>query len=311
MKKAIIPLLRGLLALTIAAFLWTTIQLSDLYRTEVQVPLRYERMPEQLSLVRPLPDHLKLTAYGKGADLLRPSLDFFSNDTAVVDLSRYAETGYLLTQQLRSELSRTLPSGIEILDVKPDTLHMRIEEKVTKRVPLYSRIELDPQQGWFFNAPVRVEPDSIVLIGAASELDTIKEWFTERMKLQGTELLNVIYINVESSNSLVVQTPVAKAYMNIDRYTEYTVKAKVFGQNVPVNRFLRIIPPEVELTCLVPLQMLRSIKEQDFSITVDFNALLPNVPTVIPQVERRPHYIINVRINPPFVRYVISDQAQP
>lgn len=310
MNRYLLLALRWLGAISVSVFLWVSLQLSNRYRSDIEVPVRYERLPEQMKLTQPLPDRLRVDAYGKGFDLVMPAMNLFG-DTAIVDLSPSVQRGYILSQKLRPEIARVLPNGVEIRSIDPDTLRLAIETKVSRRVPLVSNVELDPKGGWFFNSPVRLDPDSVTLTGAASEIDSIRFWLTDTMRLKGSQASGKVYVRVQPSPRFVVQPAAVEAEVQIDRFTEVSVRRRIVAENLPPNRQVRFIPPVIVLTVVAPLSHAASVQESDFTATVDYNSLSPDVEHVTPVIENKPAYVISVRSQPAYVRYVISEKELP
>lgn len=306
----LIQFLRWLGAISVAIFLWTSLQLTDRYRTELVLPVSYEQLPEQLKLTQELPTQLRIDVSGKGFDLIWPSLGLL-RDTARIDLSTAIDRGYLLSNKLRPEITRVLPAGIEVRGIDPDTLRLAIERKVTRKVPIFSQIQLDPSQGWFFNSPVRLDPDSVLLIGAASEIDTFRFWTTESLVLSGNSLPSELYVRVTPSNYCVVQPIQVRAELAADRYTEIKVRRRVQVYNLPPNRQVRLLPSEVELVVTVPLSMARDFHDHELQVLLDYNSLNPEVATAIPVYGRKPPYVLNIRCSPTYLRYTIGDPALP
>ena len=306
----VVQFLRWLGAITVALFLWTSLQLTDKYRTELVIPVRYERLPEQLKLTQPLPTEFRVDVFGKGFDLIGPSLRLL-RDSATIDLAPAIGRGYVVSQKLRPEVARMLPDGIEVRGIDPDTLRLAIERKVSRKVPLVSRIYLDPSKGWFFNTPVQLDPDSVVLTGAASEIDTVRFWTTETLHLSGTRQPDHIGVRVSPSSYCVVQPSQVRAELALDRYTEIQVRRRVQVQNLPPNRQVRLMPEEVELTLTVPLSAAQAVLESDLPVLVDYSSLNPDVATVVPNIGRRPSYVLGIRSQPAYLRYVIGEPALP
>jgi hypothetical protein len=306
----VVQFLRWLGATTVALFLWTSLQLTNKYRTELLIPVRYEQLPEQLKLTQPLPTQLRVDVIGKGFDLIGPSLRLL-RDSATIDLAPAIGRGYVVSQKLRPEIARVLPDGVEVRGIDPDTLRLAIKRKVSRKVPLVSRIYLDPSKGWFFNTPVQLNPDSVVLIGAASEIDTVRFWTTESLQLSGPRLPDHIGVGVSPSTYCVVQPSQVRADLAIDRYTEIQVRRRVQVQNLPPNRQVRLLPDEVDLTLIVPLWAAHAVQESDLPVWVDYSNLNPEVATIVPNIGRRPSYVLGVRSQPAYVRYVIGEPVLP
>jgi hypothetical protein len=270
---------RILASLAIACALWVAVKLSQTYRLEVQVPVAYQNLPLTLKLARPLPRSLTAQVSGVGHQLLFP---YFNpgRDSLRLPLSGVLTQGYLEPARLRAELQEFLPSALRLEQFEPDTIALAFEEKVEKRVPVVSRMLLEPQAGYFLTERVLFAPDSVTLLGTRKELSGVDAWPTVLQSREGLTGPMLIDVALQPSAEIVVLPPTVGARVEVERFTEGTaqVRVRLLGQGV--GEQARLLPQEVTVRYLVPFRLFEQVSEEDFEVSVDLRQAHPwDVPS--------------------------------
>ncbi len=82
------------------------------------------------------------------------------------------------------EIARiTKPIGVEVLDTRPDSVSITLEEKASKEVPVKPRFTGATSPNYRINENVDITPPKLVLSGPKSFIEKINEVFTEHIVL--------------------------------------------------------------------------------------------------------------------------------
>jgi hypothetical protein len=164
-------------ATCIAGVLWSVTSLSDTFVWTLKVPLTVE-LPRDQALVAPLPRTIEVTVRATGWALMTLTV----GNTLTCDIYPKNTRGgeehveYISSHQLLENIGTTAET--KLLRVSPDSLIVRYGPVSSKKVPLVPAVELIPRKGFQVVGQVRLEPDSVTLVGSVRALDSITSWPT-------------------------------------------------------------------------------------------------------------------------------------
>lgn len=92
--------------------------------------------------------------------------------------------------------------------VRPGDVVLEFEPRVRRRVPLRPAVEVSAAEGYAVTDSPRVQPDSVTVVGAQSEVEAITELSTERISLTG--------LSDRVSRDVPVRLPDEAAYVTAD-----------------------------------------------------------------------------------------------
>jgi hypothetical protein len=296
-------LVRIVVSVCLTCLLWLAVKLSKEYHTQVAVPIAYTGIPANLKLTTPLPTTLSVSVYGVGHQLAMAQWKQ-QTDTLLLDLSPYRDGGNVRTRNWQPLLAQHLPEALTIEGILPDTVRLLYAGKVSKRVPLVSQLELEPQDGYRFTRPVRFLPDSVTLQGTTQELSQITEWPTAPVRFAKlSESLQAV-VSVQRSADIFVSPEQVEVEIPLDRFTEKRLSLPVTLINVPAGTRVRVLPRMVDVVALVPLDKFSSVAETDFTVVVDYRTLRPDGHLAFPTIVRHPGFVQGLRVDPPTLTYV-------
>lgn len=297
--------IRIVMSVLLAMLLWLSVKLATRYETVVRIPVRYENVPATLKFLKPLPKTLEVGVSGFGHQLLLPSFKL-TRDSLHLDIGNALKPGYLKTDDLRTHIEDFLPGKLNIDFISPDTLRLTFQEKIYKTVPLVSRVEIRPAEGFRFTKPVRLVPDSVTLMGTRDELADVQTWETEPGELSNLDKSRQMELRPKPSSQIMVQPNQVTAHLYVDKFTEGSVTLPVHATNVAAGRAVRLVPATVTVKYLVPFAEYTKVDETDFDVEADFARLEGGTQYVIPKLKRKPGNLQAVHIEPAYLRFVLT-----
>lgn len=163
-----------LAALALALILWAAAQGLRSVEETIDVPVALESIPDDVLVVGQSAREINLRLVGSRAALRRAAreLDHYSislEGAAAPDFHHAVTTeGF------------SIPRGARILFRSPSSVRFKLEQVVTKTVPVRADLVGKPPEGYMI-AGVRVEPAEITLRGAPSELRRVQYVATDRV----------------------------------------------------------------------------------------------------------------------------------
>ncbi len=208
-----------------AIIFWIFNTLSASHTDVIDVHLHYAIADNKINTLK-LPEKAEISVEARGWDLLK---ELFLFRAITIDLVAYTENNNLLTNANRDLFNAELPSTYHVLHIHPDTLHLRLDEKVTKKVPVLLDLHL-PLPGSQSIDSIRLQPDSIYITGAKSVIDAMINWPTERINITkpDTVIAGIVPLkNVADKN--IELSAVAVAYAGATSFMHH------FAFNIPVR----------------------------------------------------------------------------
>ncbi len=288
-------------SLLIALIFWIVQKFSQSYTSTVTVQIKYE-MPETVTFSQEPIRTAEFMISGTGWDLVK--LQWFAdlntisiplNDAAVQTLS-----GYTLREKIKSILANY---PVNVLNVAPDIVQIHMEQAFRKTVPVKFNYDIEFYPDYDLNGPILLEPDSILVFGPQSYLDTIKSWPTEPIKLTNVRESIQTAIKLHSPDQSFVRLGSEKVQVNItvEQYTEKVLEVPIqFSMNRKGNTAFKFIPEIARIFVVVPLSRYDGLEAEAFKVIADEKAqTLKNETYILPlKVIEKPDYVRSIVIHP-------------
>jgi YbbR domain-containing protein len=278
------------LSFVFAFFLWFIVNLSRDYNVDVQLPITIGNMPADKALSGPLPEFTTASLNGEGWKLI----NVYNNPPGIVIDASNQEIN--LFDQVRQQLS--VHSDVNIMKVTPLTLNLNLEDKITKTVPVISRIQMQTRNQYGITSPATLSPDSVTITGAVSRLQDVTHWETEEL------LLENVAGNIErevamspGSGGIRVQPQKITYNVGVSEFTEAEIRIPIRTRNLPPGMVVTYNPSTITVRFDVPIEHYQDVQNsRNFVAYVDYAMIRDDSTGLIaPQIERVSD-IYNIRI---------------
>ena len=288
-------------SLLVALIFWIVQKFSQTYTSNLTVQIKYE-MPETVTFSQEPIRTAEYMISATGWDLVK--LQWFAdlntisiplNDAAVQTLS-----GYTLREKIKSILA-SYP--VNVLNVSPDIVQIHLEQAFRKTVPVKFNYSIKFYPDYELNGDIILEPDSILVFGPQSYLDTIQFWPTEQINLTNVRESVQTAIKLQSPTQSFVRLGTEKVQVNItvEQYTEKELEVPIqFSSNKKGNTSFKFIPEMARVFVVVPLSRYDGLEAEAFKVVADEKAqTLKNETYILPlKVVEKPDYVRNIVIHP-------------
>lgn len=253
----------------LSVFLWTLIQLSKNLKREFSVNISITNIPKDMFLKSSQDYQIKILAEGKGYELFKY---YSEKQTLTIDFNDLEYVGnnrYRLSKNISNKLGNSSLSDLKIQNTYSDTIHLNLEKKYVKRVPVMVKLDADFQKGYQLTDMV-IEPDSVWASGTQLAIDSlnavsislhlkkkVKASFDEVYKLKNTELIKF-------------NTSEIKIKAVVDKMSEQLIKVPVRVVNVPEDSQIKIFPAEVTVLCSGDLNILKNINPEEIVVEANY-----------------------------------------
>lgn len=307
-------LLLFLFFIILSFIFWFIRALNEIYQSDITYPIKYTKFPSDKILTGELPSRLKLRVEASGMNILARKLHL--NVKALkfnVESFSLQKSGnnsfYILTKQVREYIMEDL-ENIRILGISPDTLFFNFTSVETRKVKVRPGIEnLDNlfAKQYALNGIISTSPDSIIVTGPFTILDTLKFVLTESIELNNLTDTAVKTYNLQKIDQLDFNKKKIKVLIPVDKFTETAVNSEIELRNVPDTLDLKTFPNTVRIIYRITLSNYDKVRPEMLKPYVDYldidKTLRSNLQV---RLTDTPAYIQRLRIIPGSVEYLIE-----
>lgn len=297
-----------LASMLLSGMLWLLITLSQTYSTQVTVPVSYANLPSDKVLAHPLPDKLLMYVKSSGINLLW----YFTLSGRVVQIDYNRLFGRKVnTFNLVNQFSAQL-SNVEIQEIKPDTIYFVFEKKAEKRVPVKMNYDITTNPAFDLKT-VLGKPDSILVTGPASFIDTLTQWPSNVVKYRH---INQNYSGktdlLQPALSSVILSAYAVDYtVTVEEFTEKTLSIPIEKLNLPADISLFMYPQNATVVFQVGISEFDQIEPYYFKAVANFEKTDFKTEKQVPVLlVEKPINVRNVRFSPQVAEFMIISQGR-
>lgn len=283
--------------LVLSFIFWYLNGLDNVIENTIRYPVRYINQPRDRVLTGDLPPRLEMQIRGPGYSILKLRLSG-KRAPAIVDLSRleYKEMPgsdqnsnlYILTSVLRETFHKQLRADFEIGRIYPDTLVFSFDKLVARMIPVFADVEVITDEDFFMRGDPVVIPDSVMVSGPESVIDTISFIRTRQRRFTGINQSFSRNIQLEGSRYYSVSERRVSVNIAVEQYTEAKIDLPVKVLNRPDSIDIKLFPDGVSVRLQVSVSDYKGIFESNIQAVTDVSSL--NLETT----DKLPVTIINV-----------------
>lgn len=304
-RKRILVLITCLL---MAIGAWLFLALNNKYVYTAKTVLVYKNFPQKRAFHALQSDTVDLQVEGTGWQLLFARLRVKPQSISI-SLEKLNNRNFILFSEQLFNVNRQLETSQKIISVKPDTLYFDFSERTVKRVPVKLVSEFSFLRQYGVSNDIEIIPEYVTLSGPEQELNKIKEWPTDTIRL--TNLQNTTGARVAMGQNKLKNVSIfpnsAEVRVPVDEFTEKTIDLPLSIINNKEYYDVKLYPKKVRITFLVALSKYEEINENFIDAVVDLSEwrnLKHNQLRV--KITRFPDYCKLVQIVPDKVDFIIE-----
>jgi hypothetical protein len=310
-----------LMCLFCSFMFWMFIKLSRENQAVFRQPLAVVNIPQGSVLLDQSDNFILFSLQSTGIRLIA-SRYFSSPDTIRLDMSalpRLTRNGafyHFVTSPMMSQLlADEIVGNFSVLSVRPDTVFFQIVDAMEKMIPVQLQAELSYERRFGKYGEISLEPDSVLVKGPSSIIDTISYISTEMVRYTGLNqsvgAIADLYIpNIQ--NSVTVSPNSVRVNIHVEEFTEAHIEVPLEVlcidslYDYPINR-LRLFPNKVNFVLLVALRDFHKVDADLFSAYVDCLDIAESGNQLIVKTGNMPVFVRLESIRPSRVDYLIMN----
>lgn len=304
-RRRVLSLL-ACLALAIAA--WFFMALNNKYIYNAKTVLVFKNSPTKRAFYPLQSDTVDLQVEGTGWQLLFARLRI-SPPSISVNLNQLNTKDFIVCSDQLFSINQQVESAQKVISIKPDTLYFDFTKRVVKRVPikLIQKIEFVKQYG--IANEILLNPKFVKVAGPLEELNKIKSWPTDTLKLSKVQSSSTVRVALQHSihKNVSIYPSSVEVKLGVDEFTEKTLEIPLKIVNNRNYNSIKLYPKKIKVTFLVALSNFNQVDADFITAVVDadeWSKLHHNQFTV--RLSEFPSYCRLVRISPAKVDFVVE-----
>lgn len=293
-----------IISIAFSIIIWGTISLSEEYYTNVNVPLRVVGFPKGFSIGNEIPDNITIKLRGIGWKLFAVNI----GKDVTYKISVNGDSGSIQIK-LMDHLTdnRWMLSELDIIDIIPNSLSFTIERRIKKKLPIVANLSLDFKAGYGLAKQVVLEPDSVVINGPQSVINSLTEIKTKAIKLSSLDKLTIKNIDFAYLPGTSFETKFVSVNMDIQRIVDKQFDdIDVEILDVPPDRDVILLPNKISCNVRGGIEILGKLAINQFKAFVYYrDVVLDTLGNVIPHIEHPVNTTLKY-IKPERLRYIIK-----
>ncbi len=293
-----------LISIIFSIILWGTISLSELYYSNIFIPLRIVDLPEGYTTATDLPKAIRIKLKGEGWNLF--SLNIGKDVTYNVSVN---EDSGLIDIKLSDYLfdNGWVLSEFDIIDIVPSSISCLIDRKIEMKIPVIADLLLDFKVGYGLAKQVELLPDSAIVNGPRSIISSLKELKTKEIKLTSLNKKIVKNIGFAELPGTVFLTKFVSVTFDVQRIVDKQFDDIIVNVlNVPPDRDVVLLPNKISLGVRGGIDILGKLKNEQFETFISYrDVVMDTLGNVIPKI-KLPGNTTLIYIKPERLRYVIK-----
>jgi hypothetical protein len=219
----------------------------------------------------------------------------------------------LLPSDIESQLQKVFGEAIAIEKIFTAELEVPLARIASKNVPVIPDVSISYKQNYILKGALSISPDSVRISAPESTLRAISALNTVPLKRDNV--------------SVSINQPLAIDYSDLGlssiEHTEVTINAEVvrFSEmvyEVPIllpelenGMRLAVFPPNAQVVCKAPAEVLKALDSGAFGVTVDFDFSqgIDSLPSRLPlKFSYSPSDVLEVFFSNDRVNYILEKQ---
>ncbi len=294
--------------LTLALLFSVLTKLSTDYTKTITFAVNAINLPEDKVIVQDSSQVIDITLTTYGFKLISYYFKTPSVDVDFSNLQKNKTHYFWIEKQGLSNVISQFDAKVKIGNITPDTLAFKYDVNLIKKIPVVLNETITFSSGFNLTEKLKLQPDSIKVIGPKALIDTIYEIHTKRLVIEDVNknIRTKIQLNLpEANDGLSFSDSEVILNGDVEKFTEGTVDVPVIIKNVPKSTKIKLYPKTIPVVFYTSLNNYKSISANSFKIECDFNELKPNVTYLTPKITEKPNRVKNVKLNVKRLEFIL------
>lgn len=293
------------LSLILSVFLWISITLSSEYNASLTLPVKLINAPGGYVPVATTSDEVKVKVRGKGWNIVTTMLT--TQNDYYVDAGKELHKKKVLELKSFANENPWLTSKLQILEVSPNTISFSFEKLGTAKLKIVPHLRLDFKKGYGLAGDIIVFPESTLVSGPISKVNSLVDVPTEIVKMNELSEKTESTISLKSIKDIEYEFQTVVLTIDVQQIVEQNYSGvNVSVSNVPADRDIVLLPNQITVQLRGGIDVLGKLDKSQINASVYFHEIVADtIGSIMPKIEV-PNHTKLVSINPERLKYIIK-----
>lgn len=287
-------------------------KLSKTYTETILFHVTYKNVPDQHSITNDRDSIITVRVNAYGFNLLPHN---FYRHTLTVnfnkEVQKHGNKYYWETKKAMSRINSQLGSAVEVISVQPDSLTFPYDVMTVKKVPVKLDGDITYASGYDILDSLKLEPDSVKVIGPKNIIDKITRIKTKELKLKD------VNSSFSQSVDLVIDKSLENVKLNkksiavsgtVEKFTEGIFEVPVDIINLPNDVRINFFPKTILVSYYVSLENYKKIRALDFKVICDYAQVKDHEKSFFsPQLIAKPKEVKSAKMKQNKVEFILIE----
>ena len=249
---------------------WISTKLSNTYTLDQSFSINWIDVPEGI-ILHSNNKQIKASITASGIDILIYRL---INKSLNISLERGkfdSKIGDVSIENQQFSIQNQFFGNTKLNFITPKSLDFDFSILDDKVVAVLPNVQINLRAGYLSDTPIKILPDSILVRGPKSILDTLGSIKTKYIKVEDVYENLTKKISLQLIPEIQLSESSANIKLSVSRYSEKEFTLVIGLINTPKGIKVKLFPPKAKIKATLPLSVLRNVKASDFNLVVDYN----------------------------------------
>ncbi|MGK9476635.1 CdaR family protein [Melioribacter sp. OK-6-Me] len=303
MKNRLLPIISVII---ISIVLWGSIALSEDYVCTINASIEFLKHSQKHAPVLLSNKSVYIRLKGKGWELAKVCL---SGEHKFYVSSPNNRGRHTINLKNEFENNPWIGSAVSVVEIIPSEIRLRIDDRVTKKVPIEKNLKLNFAPGFGLASEIILIPDSVIISGPKSILRNIESVKTDSIKFDNVNESLEGEVKLLQNKGVDYSIDKCSFKVDVEKIIELELKeipVKVI--NTPPDKELLVFPVKVSVILRGGLNKLGQLSKENIMVFADYrDAIRDDEEMITPRVVI-PKYMELVGTSPSKLKYIIRER---
>lgn len=292
-----------LLSLIFAILLWFLINMNQHFTTTENVRINLINS-DTLPLKKTIPSYIKTKIQAKGWDLISLKISGIPNLT--IDLLQLEKSTTFDKKAILNSIA--LSNHYNVVDVSPDFFKLEMDAYSSRKVPIQLDATLKFKDAFGAIGNIILQPESVLISGAKSIVDTIRVWKTQKIEIKdiSSNIEKKVPLMEPPKHVLSADVQEVKINLLVEPFAEKTLSGITIEiVDIPNNKEIIVIPPKVDMIIRGSIKQLSSTSIENIKAYISYTELINDTTGFLEPQFLIPEGLKLIKKNPEKFQYII------
>jgi hypothetical protein len=249
---------------------WVSTKLSNTYTLDQPFSINWINVPEGI-IIHSNNKQIKASITASGIDILIYRLINKSLNISLEQGKFDSKIGEVNIENQQFLIQNQFFGNTKLNFITPTSLDFDFSILDNKVVAVVPNVKINLRAGYLSDSPIKILPDSILVRGPKSILDTLGSIKTKYIEVEDVYESMSKKISLQLIPEIQLSETSANIKLSVSRYSEKEFTLGIGLINTPKSIRVKLFPPKAKIRATLPLSVLRTVKSSDFNLVVDYN----------------------------------------